>query len=60
MYGLTLSATDNLSGVASTSYSVDGGSVQTYAGAFQITGLTIDDESCEFAFVHHVLQTSVY
>ena len=35
---VTLSATDNLSGVASTSYTVDGGTTQTYASSFTVTG----------------------
>jgi hypothetical protein len=34
----TLTAADNLSGVAATSYSVNGGATQTYSGAFIITG----------------------
>jgi hypothetical protein len=34
---VTISATDNLSGVASTMYQIDGGAWQTYNGPFQIT-----------------------
>ncbi|HET9525185.1 MAG TPA: PQQ-binding-like beta-propeller repeat protein [Pyrinomonadaceae bacterium] len=34
---VSLNATDNLSGVANTFYSVDGGAPQTYAGAFGIS-----------------------
>ena len=34
---LTLSATDSLSGVASTSYAIDGGALQTYATPFTIS-----------------------
>ncbi|HET7114125.1 MAG TPA: PQQ-binding-like beta-propeller repeat protein [Pyrinomonadaceae bacterium] len=34
---VSLSATDNVSGVANTFYSVDGGATQTYAGAFVLS-----------------------
>jgi hypothetical protein len=36
---LTLSATDNLSGVASTLYQINGGVLQTYAGPFGVSSL---------------------
>lgn len=36
---VTLSATDNLSGVAATYYTVDAGSQQTYTTAFTVTGV---------------------
>ena len=36
---VTLSATDATSGVASTLYSVDGGALTTYGGAFTVSGL---------------------
>ncbi|OGS48807.1 MAG: hypothetical protein A3K68_04305 [Euryarchaeota archaeon RBG_16_68_13] len=36
--GVTLSATDDASGVAQTRYRVDGGSWQTYASTFQLSG----------------------
>lgn len=35
---VTLSASDNLSGSAGTFYQIDGGPVQTYAGAFAVSG----------------------
>jgi thermitase len=35
---VTLSAVDNFSGVAATTYRLDGGAVQNYTGAFVITG----------------------
>src|SRR5262249_34552994 len=35
---VTLSAADTASGVASTSYSVDGGTAQTYSGPFTVNG----------------------
>jgi hypothetical protein len=36
---VTLSATDNLSGVANTYYQLDGGSTQTFNATFSVTGL---------------------
>ncbi len=36
---ITLSATDNLSGVVSTFFTVDGGSQQTYTAPFSVTGV---------------------
>jgi hypothetical protein len=35
---ITLSASDNLSGVAATSYSINGGSAQSYSAPFTVTG----------------------
>ena len=35
---MTLTATDNLSGVQNTYYILDGGTQQTYAGAFDVSG----------------------
>ena len=35
---VTLNASDNLSGVASTLYNINGGAAQTYTGTFSITG----------------------
>ena len=36
---VTLSASDNLSGVASTVYQINGGALQTYSGPFNVTNL---------------------
>jgi hypothetical protein len=36
--GVTLTATDNLSGIAATTYQINGGSVHTYSGKFTVAG----------------------
>ncbi len=43
---VTLSATDALSGVATSYYTVDGGAAQTYAGAFSVSGLGSHAVTC--------------
>ena len=52
---VSLSATDNLSGVAFTFYRVDGGAVQTYAGAFVLS--TPGQHTVEFWSVDNLNNT---
>ncbi|MEN3332301.1 MAG: hypothetical protein V7641_1666 [Blastocatellia bacterium] len=60
---ITLNASDNLSGVAATSYSINNGAAQSYSGPFTITGVgsyTITYSSTDVAGNTEAMQTASF